>query len=186
MLANFFSNTIEEPFFALVFLGLTFLFFAAGFAISRQKIWLVPLLPLFLLGVGLILADRWYVSPKEKVQAAIDACVEAVKTNRKDEILEYFAPDLAAEVKPKLNWAFSLAEFQHAYAKDVKLEVNEFTSPPTIQATFFAGVRFKVRTGTAPRDRYVCVMSLTFEEFEDGEWLVTAHEEKSAMPGSAP
>lgn len=186
ILASFFADTIENPTVCLVILTLFAVFLIAGFLISRQKIWLLPVLPLLLAGAGLILADQWILSPKEKVQIAISQCVAAVKSNQKEELLKHVAPELLPKVRRQVDWAFSLADFQHAYANDVKLELNEFTAPPTIRATFFAGCRFKPRVGFAPTDRYACVMTLVFEESEDGQWLITSHEERSALPGGAP
>ncbi len=173
------SQMIEEPAWCLTAIALTILFLTAGFWIGRQKSWLIAIPPLILAATGLIAADCWTFSPRERVRAAIEQCVEAVKTNQKEELLKHLAPELASKMETTVNWAFSLAEFTHAYANDVKLEVNAFTTPPCIKATFFAGAKFQIRSGTALMDRYTCVMSVTFEEFEDGEWLISSFEQRS-------
>ncbi len=186
LLANFLWNSVENPVFCLVLLGFSFAFVLAGYVISRAKMWLLPILPIILVAGGLILTDYLILSPKERVMKVIQVCVTAVEQNQKSELLKYIAPELKLEVEQKINWAFSLAEFTHAYANDVKLIENQFTTPPTIRATFFAGVHFDTRTGIAYTDRYACIMTLVFEEYEPGEWLITAYEERNVFSNSTP
>lgn len=178
-LNSWLSQMAEDPAWAIAAIALMILFLTAGFIIGRQKAWLFAILPFLAAAAGLIAADYWTFSPKERVRDAIRQCVEAVKTNQKEELLKHLAPELAEQMKTKINWAFSFAEFTHAYANDVKLEENRFTSPPCIKATFFAGTKFTIRSGNALTDRYVCVMSVTFEEFEDGEWLISSFDQRS-------
>ncbi|MDO4630147.1 MAG: hypothetical protein Q4C70_13290 [Planctomycetia bacterium] len=185
-ITNFMANSVENPTFSLILLGFTLVFVLAGYLISHAKMWLVPILPILLMAGGLILADYLIFSPKERVMTVIQECIVAVERNQKAELMTHVAPELKSDVEQKINWAFSLAEFEHAYANDVKLTENEFTTPPTIRATFFAGVRFKVRSGMAYTDRYACIMTLDFEEFRPGEWLITAHEERNVLGNGTP
>ena len=183
---NFWRDTAEEPGMALIFLGLAGAFLITGFFISRKKTWLAFLLPILLCAGGLIGADYWIFSPKEKARLAIEECAAAVGANQKAALFPHIAPELASEVKAKIDWAFTQADFYHAYSNDIKLEMNEFTSPPSIQATFFAGVRFRAKSGIIPADRWNCVMTLTFEEFEDGNWLITDYETRPIFSGGNP
>lgn len=180
LFAGLWNDWIENPTPVYIIAGLTAAFLAAGFLISRRKAWLLALIPTVLTAAAFGWADYVIISPREKVRAAIDACVLAVEKNEKAELMRYVAPELRKKVQTQVDWVFSLAEFTDAYANSVKLEVNDFTTPPTIRATFFAGVRFNPRKGYAPMDRYACIMTLVFEEF-DGEWLITSHEERKPI-----
>lgn len=178
------KNTVDEPGTALLIFAALGLFLFAGFWISRRKIWLLPLLPLILCAGALLLADYWILSPREKVRCAIDECATAIETNQKSLLLDHLSPELAKQVKRTADQIFSMLEFSHASTNNVKLEENEFTSPPSIRAVLLVGVRFKSKGATIPAERWTGALTLTFEEFE-GTWLIVDYETRPIFSNGA-
>ena len=171
---------IEEPLTAVVVLSLTLAFFLAGFAISRAKAWLWPALVTLLCIVGLLLADWLTLTPRERVQIAIDECVQAFQENQPEKLIKNLDPALISKLNPSVSDFFKVLQFTNAFANDVKLTYDPQASPPVVKARMIAGAHFQARIPNAelPMDHYVIRLEVTFQEFEPGQWLILDVEEK--------
>ena len=118
-------------------------------------------------------ALEWLVvTETERVEAVIDGAAAALEDNDR-RVLQYIDPSDDYSRRRAL-WALREVEFTQIKIRDLKIKINDLTSPPTATANFIGVVSGRDRTGefghlTRPAG---CALELSRRQ---GRWLITDH-----------
>ncbi len=127
---------------------------------------------LVLLGLGV---ERLVVTEREEVEAAIDGIAAALEANDLDRVLSFVDP-AAGHTRGRAAWAMERAEVLDTKVRNLSINVNHFTSPPTARAEFNGVIRLRDRRGQFPYDNYAAKFTVEFRR-EGERWLITDHVE---------
>ncbi len=128
---------------------------------------------LVLLLVGL----EWLVvTDREKVENTLHAAAAAIEANDVDRLFQFISPR-ASFTPQRARHALRQVEFSEARIKNVEVEINELTSPPTAKAKLLAIFSAVDRTLQVPYTGVRIPMNVQLQREEDGRWLITGHDE---------
>ena len=167
----------ENPYPALTLGVLVAGFCAAAFHVTRKSAFLWTIAAT-VLAVGTVFLLCYFVdTPRKQVKAVIDEGISAVCANDIERIIALLAPNAGSEIAPYIRQVSRMVKFTAAKASNVKITVNELTSPHSAKAEFHALVLFQGSRGEIIGDRYACRMVLTLEK-QGGKWLIVGYTEK--------
>jgi hypothetical protein len=134
--------------------------------------------------LALLLLERLVVTEREQVAAALDGLAAALETNEISKVLEFLAPD-GPRIRAAAEQRLPAVEVQDAHVGgDLRITINELTSPPGATATFTGRIRAKDRAGVFPYENYLRRFTLQLRK-QNGRWLLYDYQE-AAPPGVAP
>ncbi|MBN1589661.1 MAG: hypothetical protein JW888_09110 [Pirellulales bacterium] len=136
---------------------------------------------LTLAGLGI---EYLVVTDREEVETALDALANAMEANDCDAAVACLSPS-ATETRARARWAFARFRVDEANVSDLKIEVNNLTSPPSAEARFKGLIKVHDRKGEAPYGSALFDFTLDYRK-EGDRWLVTGHTEKMANLGGKP
>ena len=155
-------------------------FCAAAFHATRKTAFIGGIVAAVLMVGGIFLLDYLVVTPREQVKMVIDEGVLAIKANDPDHVVALLAPNASTDIQPYVRWAFNTVKFTGARANDLKITINELTSPHSAKAEFYAVLLYQGKNINLPGDRYACRMIITLEK-QNQKWLATGYTEKPVV-----
>ncbi len=178
---DFFATYLfENPYPAFVLGVVTAGFLSASYNISRNGIFLKLIGVTFLLVAGVFALDYFIVTPREEVMAVIQEGIAGLKANDADRLAKILDEKKSGVTLARVREGFRYGTITGAKANDIRITVNDLTSPPSARAEFFGVVTFNVKHGDVPWDRYACRLIVDFEKQRD-RWVIVGHEERSII-----
>jgi len=169
------TTLLEDPM-PVIFLGIIAeAVLAMIFASTRQGVVAWVMLGVLVLVFAGVALERWVVTDVERVEATLDAAVDAVEANDWPRLQQCLSDD-AMRTRRRAVTVLGQVEFTSAKLSNLRVEVNHLTSPPTAQAEFHGSVRFEPRTEMVPYRWYAAEFIVELQLVND-RWLVTDHVE---------
>ncbi len=133
--------------------------------------WMLVAGVLTLAGFGV---ERLVVTDRESVADTLDAAAEAVEENDIDRLLGCISPS-AKEPRNTSRWVLERFEVEWALIRNLEIDINRLTSPPTAKAHFKAVGHGRDRMGQVPHRTYSKRVVVKLRR-EGDRWLVTGYE----------
>ena len=147
---------------------------------TRRGFWLWPMAGvLAVVAIGVIV-ERLVVTERERVEAAIYGAARAVEENDRDGVATFLARS-ASDVLRRATYYMGRFEFSSVTLRSMEITINELTSPPTAQATFFAKADFTDRQGEYMYPSYAANFTVELVR-EDGVWKIRSAEDDNLSP----
>lgn len=170
----------ENPYPAFVLGVITVGFLAAAYNITRNAAFLKAAGVTILLVAGVFVLDSVVVTPREEIHAVIDEGIAALKANDADRLANILDEKKAGITRARIREGLRYGTITGAKANDIRITVNELTSPPSAKADFYGVLTFHVKTEAVPFDRYACRLTVEFEKHPRG-WVIVGHQERSVI-----
>jgi hypothetical protein len=123
-----------------------------------------------------IIGQRFIITERKRVIQTLDGIVAALEANDVDRVLSYLVPE-AAHSRERARWALGRVEVQGASYRNLDVQINRLTSPPTANVTFFGLINYRDRRGEIPYNNYASNFTIQLRRVGD-RWLVTEHQEE--------
>lgn len=170
----------ENPYPAFVLGVITVGFLAAAYNITRNAAFLKGAAVTVLLVGGVFLLDYAVVTPREEVLAVIDEGIAGLKANDADRLAKILDEKKSGVTLARIREGLRYGTITGAKANDIRITVNELTSPPTAKAEFYGVLTFHVKHEAIPFDRYACRLVVDFEKHPRG-WVIVGHQERELL-----
>ncbi len=132
--------------------------------------------------VGVLLGTEWLVvTDRERIELCLDQGVDALERGDLETIFDLTAPT-AALTRARARWALANFNFRHISLRNLQIELNPLTVPPTARASFRALFSFEDKARRIPRRYHEAGFEVEFARHGD-RWLVTDHIEYHEYPG---
>jgi hypothetical protein len=169
------SFLVENPL-PVLFFGVIVAAVLGAVFVSTQRLellWAILGVAVFVLVmVGL----EWLVvTQREEVEATIDRIAEALEANDWDAVKSHLTPD-AATTRDRADEARRLVTVTDTKVRNLQIEVNRHTSPPTATARFDGVIYYEPKDHFTASGWYPARFTVEFRELGD-RWLVTDHVE---------
>jgi len=132
---------------------------------------------LTLTGFGI---ERLVVTDREAVTNTLDAAAEAVEDDDIERLLDCIDPS-AQRPRSDARWVLSRFDVEKAIIRNLKIDINRLTSPPTANAHFQAIGNGRDRKGEIPYRTYGERVIVKLR-LEGGRWLVTGYSIEHVLP----
>lgn len=145
-----------------------------GFILANtgRGVVLVAMVGVLLLVTAGVAVEWLVVTEVERVEAVIDGVAAALEDNDR-RVLDYIAPSDDYS-RRRAIWALREVEFTEIKIRDLKIKINELSSPPTATANFIGVVSGRDRTGDFGHLTRPVGFTLEFC-LQSGRWLITGH-----------
>ena len=172
---------LYESFVPTLIVGSVLLLFLIAFwVISRQSWALYASIVPILIIVGGIVLDEMVETNRESVWKTISAVQDALEAEDVEEVEKYLTSD-AKSTFNRVKWAFNNYDIRRVSVSDMKMEFNDFTSPPTATISFFGVVKYKAKNAADDfGDTYFAKFTVELEK-DDDTWLITHHVETDRL-----
>ncbi len=161
---------------ALVEIGLVIALVKSG-----RGFWLAWIGGVAIVAAGLILVERLIVTEREQVEITLYDAAEAVEKNDINAVMKFIAP--AAPRREELRARLPRYHIEKVSIKnDLKITVNDKTSPPSATAEFHVVVTGGDRGGNA-HDVSLPFYFVVFFERDKDRWLINGYDERSILQG---
>jgi hypothetical protein len=171
---------LEDPTPILVFGVLAEAILAVALVRTRRGIllWVMGgVLAVVLIG---LIVERLVVTERERVKAAVYGAAAAVERNDQAGVTSFVARS-ASDVLGRAIHYMNELEFSSVSLRGMEVTLNQLTSPPSAEATFFARVQFSDRSGSFPYQAYPAQIWATLV-LEDGQWKIQSVEDNNLSP----
>lgn len=168
---------VEDPK-LVILLGIIGLAVLASLLPRTQRIGLVFLgmAGVLVLTVAGVLVERFVVTEREEVEAAVYGITDALEANDVAGVLGYVAPS-AKHTRSRAQWALGQITVLDTGVRHLDITINHLTSPPTAEISFDGTIRYDYKTPGIGRNFYASHFVVLLEK--DGDrWLVTDHVEQ--------
>jgi hypothetical protein len=115
------------------------------------------------------------VTPREQVEATLNGVANALDANDWERVRAYCAPDAHA-TRARVDEAESLVRITDTSIHNLRIELDNRTTPPSAEARFDGVVVYEGKTGRVGYGRYPARFVVTLNLI-DGKWLVIDHVE---------
>ena len=167
------TTLLEDPV-PIIFFGIIVMAVLAAVAVTtRRGVVLLAMLGVLLVVAGGVLLERLVVTEVERVEASLDAAAAALAANDLNGALQYVAPS-AGQTRSRASQVLRLVQFTEVKVNNLKITINDLTSPPTAEAKFTGVFHFKDRTGQLFRESYAAGLTVELR-LEGDRWLITNH-----------
>jgi hypothetical protein len=95
-----------------------------------------------------VVVERLVVTERERVEMAIDGAAAALEDNDAPAVQTFVAAKTDSDILRRLDYYLKLVEFEKITIRNLEIEVNHWTNPPTAEARFDGTARFTEKTGT--------------------------------------
>ena len=126
-----------------------------------------------------IIGQRFIITERKLVIRTLDGIVTALERNDVDGVLTYLEPE-AAHSRERARWALGRVEVQNASYRKLDVKINDLTSPPTAEVTFFGLIGYHNRKGEMPYNNYASNFTIHLRKHDD-RWLVEEHTEENEI-----
>ena len=128
-----------------------------------------------------VVVERLVVTPREEVEATLDDAAREVEHNDVEGVLSHVDPAAGAFRGAIQSWLPRI-QVREAAIRDLRIEVNRQTSPPTARAEFIGRVNGNFHeTGF---DHTTVLRHFTVEFRKQGDrWLMTAYQDREPFGG---
>ncbi len=161
----------------IVEIGLLVMLFRSG-----RGLWLYWMLGLMLATTALIVIERCVVTDREQVEIELYNVATVLETNDVEGVLSFFSPN-AKETRGLVQAQMPRFKVESVSIKnDLKIIVNDLTSPPSARAEFHV----VITGGTARGDLHGLSLPLSFAvlyERVGGRWLISSYDDHGALHG---
>jgi hypothetical protein len=124
-----------------------------------------------------IIGQRFIITERKRVIQTLDGIVTALEANDLNGVLSYLEPE-AAHSRDRARWALGRVEVTSASYRKVDVKINNLTSPPTAQVSFFGLIGHRDRKGELPYNNYASNFTINLRKHGD-RWLVEEHREEN-------
>ncbi|NLE37908.1 MAG: hypothetical protein GX621_07775 [Pirellulaceae bacterium] len=125
------------------------------------------------------------MTPREQVEAELDALAAAIAANDADAVRGHLSPAADRRTRDRAEWALANFTFSEAKVSRLEIEVNELTSPPSAKARFTGRIRASDRSGLISDAPGVRDFTVDFRR-EGDRWLIVSHTESATNLGGSP
>ena len=159
---------------------------AVAFINTQRGVFLLAIGGVVLL-TGLGLALEWLVvTPREEVEAELDALAAAIATNDADAVRGHLSPEADRRTRSRAEWALANYTFEEAKVSRLEIEINELTSPPSAKARFTGRIRASDRGGLISGGTGMMDFTVDYRR-EGNRWLILRHTESApSLGGGSP
>ncbi len=165
-------NPLEDPT-PIIFAGIVAeAILAVLFVRTREGKFVVAMgvvLALTLLGV---LVEHLVVTDRERVEMTLHAAASALEANDIDLLFEHVSAS-AEQPRRMARWALGRVEVLRVRMRNVEVEINRHTSPPTARVTLDAMANIRESTGLYPYSHTPWSRFAVQMRLEDGRWMIT-------------
>ena len=162
----------ENPFPALLIGALSTAILAGGWLRTGSKWLLFAVIAAIALTVGIVLAERWIVTDREKVTETLYDIAALVERNDVKGALDY-AYSKSPAVRSQAANELPLYRFSEVDIKsNLQVEVFPNHDPPMATAEFNVVVVLSTRDGLIANRRIPRYVEVTFYQEDDGRWRV--------------
>ncbi|MCX7428608.1 MAG: hypothetical protein NTW96_23655 [Planctomycetia bacterium] len=155
---------------------------ATVFFNNRRVVFLLPMIGVALLMLLGVVIERIVVTPREAVEATIDNLADALEANDVQRALGCISPT-ATHTRSRAEWGLDRFRVSKTRIANLKITINELTSPPTATAAFQGFITIASdRKGDIPPGTYGVAFTAEFEKQGD-RWLIAEHTEDTPNIG---
>ena len=156
-----------------IFLGIVVeAILGAVYLTTRRGAVLAAMAGALLLVVAGLVTERLVITERKRVRMDLDAAVAAIQANDLPRAERYIAAS-SSDLRGRLETYGSEVEFEEVRIRNVEIEINHLTSPPTASIRLWGLAKFRDRTGIMPYNHYGANFQLDLVKEPDG-WKVEA------------
>lgn len=139
---------------------------------SGRGVLLLPMGIVALVVVAGVIIERIVVTEKERVEQTLDEAAAAIEADNLDRLLACISPSPDAE-KPRQDARHNhdLFRVTQVSIRNLHVEINKFTSPPTAEAQFSALVTGSLKSGEFGEVTRWAGLKVSLRQ-ESGRWLI--------------
>ncbi len=176
------TTLIENPV-PILFTGIvTVAILAVLFFNTQRGVFLLAIggvVLLTLLGLGV---EHLIVTDREQVEAALYGLADAMEANDAKAVLNHLSPSVNPQTRSRADEALARYTIKETAVSNLRIDVNNLTSPPSARARFRGRIRASDRKGELPYES--ALLDITIDYHKEGDrWLITGHQEKWANLG---
>ena len=168
---------LYESYIPTLIIGSVLLFFLIAFWMVAKQRWALyaSIFPILIIAGGFVI-DEMVETKREAIWRTINAVQDALEAGDIEEIETYLTSD-ARTTFNRVKWAFNNYDIRRVGVYDMKMDFNDFTSPPTATISFQGVVKYSAKTAADNfGDTYLARFTVELEK--DGDtWLITHHVE---------
>lgn len=167
------SYLFESP--SLILTVGVFLIAALGYVFvnTRQKGVLIGLIAVVALTCIAMVIERYVKTPREQVEATLDALADELEANNIEGALKYLDPK-AEETRKRARWAMARIRITKAKVTNLEIMVNETMSPPMAEVKFTGVIGVVHKNGGETIPSYPVKFTAKLRQHGD-RWVVTEH-----------
>ena len=139
--------------------------------------WMLLVGALTLAGFGV---ERLVVTDREAVTNTLDTAATAVEDNDLERLLDCISPS-AQQPRNQSRWVLDRFDVDKAWIRNLEIDFNYLTSPPTAHAHFQAVGTGRDRKGQVPYNTYGQRVVVHLRQKGD-RWLVTGYDIEDVTP----
>ncbi len=143
-----------------------------------KLIWFMLLVAVLTLA-GLVV-ERLVVTDREAITDTLFTAAVAVEDNDLERLLDCISPS-AEEPRRMSRWILDRFDVEKAVIRNLTIDINRLTSPPTANARFQAIGKGKDRGGVFPYNSYAQRVVVKMR-LENGRWLATGYSIDGVTP----
>ncbi|HBO45584.1 MAG TPA: hypothetical protein DD670_16975 [Planctomycetaceae bacterium] len=155
---------------------------AVAFVNTQRAVFLLAIVGAVLLTLLGLAIEHLVVTPREEVEAELDALAAAMVANDAPAVLGHMSPSVDSRTRARAEWALARFTIQEAKVSNLTIEVNDLTSPPSAKARFKGFIRVADTQGLIPGGQ--ALLNFTVDYRREGDrWLIVGHTESAANLG---
>ena len=174
-------NPLEDPT-PIIFTGIVIMAVLGAFFLrTRQGKLLVAMgvvLGLTLLGV---LVEHLVVTEREQVEATLYGAAAALEANDLDRLFKHVS-ESAEQPRRMARWALGIVEVVRIHMRNVEIQINQLTSPPTARVNLEAMANIREPTGTYPYRHTPWSQFVVEMRLEGDRWVISDVSDVGASP----
>jgi hypothetical protein len=151
----------------------------------RKRAFAIAMGAVLLVMVAGLVAERFVVTERERIQQALYAAAAAIETNDITEVEKCLAKNAEGKnVRDRAAFYMGLVEIQRIKLSDVKVgEINRLASPPTVEVSCYGLAEYKDKTGLSPYNHYAHGFAVEMVR-DKGEWKIQRISGDPQNPGT--
>lgn len=177
------ETLLENPFPAILVGGLLTAILAGGWLRTGRNSLVVAMLVAIALTIAAVLIERFVVTDREQITAALHEIAKLVEQNDVDAALDYAysgAPQVRRQADAELRrYEFSLVDIK----RNLTIEVDSRSDPPQARAEFNVVVVVTVRNQGLTDFTAARFCEVTLYKEQDGRWRVGAYSHADPQRG---
>ncbi len=167
------TTLFENPLAILFFGVIAEAILGAALVTTRRAVLLAPMGVVAVLVLAALALERWILTDREQVEAALSGVEAALEANDVDRVFQYVAPE-ASFTRRQAQWALGFIRVRDVKMHSLEITVNELTNPPTAEARFNGVLYFDDRSGQILHEYYSSPFTVEFRK-EGDRWLISDH-----------
>lgn len=170
------SIFLEDPTYIIAISILVVCILSVMLVTTGRGVFLYAMIGVLVAGVALVGFERWYVTEKERVEAAVFALCDAVKAEDIPAVRALIAEKTVKDIRSRASSEIQRYQVTQIKINNLKINFDRPTPQPTAEVRLVAVVRAGLKgSGDIPPITVPVAFILTYEKSGD-KWLLSDYE----------